>query len=1067
MTLSKGLLAAVLAGTLGVAATPVADAAAVQGSQEGPGTAGSVTLLTGDRVVVAGKRFRVEPGADREVRFSSGYRNGHLYVVPSDAAPLVAQGVLDERLFDVTQLLEWQYGDADTAEIPLITQSPEGAAPALKGAATTRRLTSVGMTAQRVAKKSAGEAWRSLLGGVSTLAAGEGRIWLDGRRSYTLDRSTRQIGATEAWQQGLTGQGVTVAVLDSGYDPTHPDLKDVVTQSKNFSDEPDIVDRLGHGTHVSSIVAGAGEKYRGVAPGARIAFGKVGGVAGPADSAILAGMEWAATEVKAKIVNMSFGSPDEPGLDPVEQAVNTLSQETGTLFVVAAGNDGERGEGTVSSPGSADAALTVGAVDRTDQVAAFSSKGPRAGDHAVKPDVTAPGLEIVAAAAAGTADGTHVAMSGTSMASPHAAGAAAILAQRHPGWSGQQLKAALVGSARPADGATPYQQGTGRVDVPRSLAQEVIASATGVWAAFPWPHSDGQRATGKIVYTNTGAAPVTLDLAAGSDVLTLSPQRLEVPAGGQATATVTIDAEGKGPGDHPGVITATAGDTVIRTPAGAYVEPESYDATVTVLGRDGAAAASMLGFVYDQATGTQRDLVFHDNVAKIRLPKGRWNLYTNIYDKNDRSLTIAHRPFEIDDADVPLTVDGREAKQITFTVDDPTAVASRQFTLAMANGPWTTEMLANNYPGGFHVIPVRQPGLSYLAHTAWTKKDATPTPYRYDLVDHRTDGIPDNPGYAARTRDMVKATETYRSSSGPGTLWSGPVLGDISGGASTSDIPLPGRLTRYLTPGFAWHDEFSTGGLVEYGVGPVRDKDFGQVYNAAVTGPSFAITGGSRTGDKLDFPANGLYTGATAGDRTGMDATAGGRTGMDATATGTLTLASNGKELATTGIAGCIAYRSEQCTLTATLPEASDTAYTLTASSRRPDVELSTGVDAVWTFRSSRTAKPEPLPLMAVRYAPQGLDDANRARPGSRTTVPIRVERAPGAREVAVSSIKLEVSADDGKTWRPVRVRAAGAGWTARLDNPAAPGYVSLRATVTDKAGNGVTQTVSRAYAVK
>ncbi|MEV0588007.1 S8 family serine peptidase [Nonomuraea sp. NPDC050310] len=1013
-----------------------------------------MTLLTGDRVVVAGKRFRVEPGGDREVHFSSSYRNGHLYVVPSDAASLVAQGVLDERLFDVTQLLEWRYGDADTADIPLITQSREGAAPALKGTATTRRLTSLGMTSQRVAKKSAGEAWRSLLGGVSTLAAGKSRIWLDGRRSYFLDRSTRQIGATEAWQQGFTGQGVTVAVLDSGYDPAHPDLKDVVTQSRNFSDEPDIVDRLGHGTHVSSIVAGAGEKHRGVAPGARIAFGKVGGVAGPTDSAILAGMEWAATEVKAKIVNMSFGSPDEPGLDPVEQAVNTLSQQTGTLFVVAAGNDGESGTGTVNTPGSADAALTVGAVDRSDQVTPFSSTGPRAGDHAVKPDVTAPGLEIVAAAASGTADGTHVAMSGTSMASPHVAGAAAILAQRHPAWSGQQLKAALVGSARPTGAATPYQQGTGRVDVPRALSQALIAAPTGVWAAFPWQHPGERRATGKITYTNTGATPVTLDLATDSEVLTLSPQRLEVPSGGQASVTVTIDAEGKSPGDYPSVITATAGDTVVRTPAGAYVEPESYDATVTVLARDGSAADAVRSFVYDQATGTARDLVFHGNVARIRLPKGRWNLYTDIYERKDSSLTIAHQPFEINDADVPLTVDGRKARQAAFTVDDPTAVPGRGFDLAMVNGPWWTQISAN-YSGGLHVVPMRQPGFVYQAQTVWTKKDTTPTPYRYDLVDHRAGGFPDNPGYAARTRDMVKATETYRSSvpGATGTLYSGAVLPgtDLSGMMRTSGIPLPSSLTRYLTPGLAWSDEFSTGGLVELGTGPVRDKGFTQVWNAAVIGPSFAVSGGSRTGDTLDFPAHGLYTSAGTG-----------RTGMDETATGTLTLAMNGNEIATTDINGC---QSERCSLTATLPEA-NTAYTLTASSRRPEAGLSTGVDAVWTFRSSRTAKPESLPLMAVRYAPQGLDDANHAEPGSRTTVPIRVERAPGARRAAVTSIKLESSADDGRTWRPVHVQATRTGWTTQLANPTAPGHVSLRATVTDKAGNRVIQTVTRAYAV-
>ncbi|MGW4408137.1 S8 family serine peptidase [Nonomuraea sp. NPDC004702] len=1060
MTLGKGLLAAVLAGTLSVGATTgtgTADAGQARPGQPRSGPAGSVTLLTGDRVVVTGRSFRVEPGTAREVHFSSGYRDGHLYVVPSDAAPLVAQGVLDERLFDVTQLLAWRYGDADTPDIPLITQSPRGSAPALRGAATTRRLAALDMTAQRVAKKGAGEAWRGLLGGASALAAGKGRIWLDGRRTYTLDRSTRQIGATEAWQRGFTGQGVTVAVLDSGYDPTHPDLKDVVTQSRNFSDEPDMTDRLGHGTHVTSIIAGAGEKYRGVAPGARIAFGKLGTQI--SDSAILAGMEWAATEVKAKIVNMSFGGPDEAGLDPIEQAVNTLSQATGTLFVAAAGNEGEQSVGSVNSPGSADAALTVGAVDRSDQVADFSSTGPRIGDHAVKPDVTAPGVDIMAAAAAGTADGTHVAMSGTSMASPHVAGAAAILAQRHPDWSGQQLKAALVGSARPTDGATPYQQGTGRVDVLRSLAQEVIATPTGVWAAFPWDRPGERRATGKITYSNTGATPVTLDLAAGSDVLTLSPRRLEVPAGGQASVTVTIDAEGKGPGDHPGIVTATAGDTVVRTPAGAYVEPESHDVTVTVQDRDGAATEYAQGVVYDQATGAPRNLIFHGGTARIRLPKGRWNLYTEILGRAEHSLTLAHRPFEVGDADVSLTVDGRQAKRITFTVDDPTAVPDSGFALSVANGPWRTAMTAFGYSGGFYVVPVRQPGLTYLAQTTWTKKDTTPSPYRYDLVDHRTDGFPDTPGYAARTRDLVKATETYRSTvpGATGTLMTGPVLpGDaLSPGMGVWDgIALPGSLTRYLTPGFAWNDEFITGGLTELGTGPVRDRNFTQVWNAAVTGPSFAASGGSRAGDTLAFPAHGLYSSGVAG-----------RTGMDATATGTLTLTGNGKQIATTGITGCLPYPGGECTLTATLPQA-DTAYTLTASTRRSQAELSTGVEAVWTFRSARTAKPEPLPLMAVRYAPQGLDDANRARPGSRTTVPIQVERAPGAARAAVSSIKLEASADDGRTWRPVHVRASRSGWTARLDNPATAGYVSLRATVTDKAGNGVTQTVTRAYAV-
>ncbi|MET9252052.1 S8 family serine peptidase, partial [Nonomuraea sp. NPDC003709] len=287
-----------------------------------------VTLITGDRVVVTGQGHRVEPGPGRQIDFSSQVRRGHLYVIPSDAAPLLAQGVLDRRLFDVTQLLAWRYGDADTPDIPVIEQ---GITTSL-GSSQVRRLSSLGMSAARVPKANAAQTWRTLTG-ARTLVAGRTKLWLDGRRSFSLDESVKQIGAPQAWQQGFTGKGVTVAVLDSGYDPDHPDLKGAVTHEGKFSNEPDMRDNSGHGTHVASIVAGRGEKYRGVAPEAGLAIGKVGEGNGLTESEGLAGMEWAAVEVKAKIVNMSWGGPDGPELDPLEQAVNTLSEQTGTLFV--------------------------------------------------------------------------------------------------------------------------------------------------------------------------------------------------------------------------------------------------------------------------------------------------------------------------------------------------------------------------------------------------------------------------------------------------------------------------------------------------------------------------------------------------------------------------------------------------------------------------------------------------------------------------------------------------------------------------------------------------------------
>ncbi|WP_433414073.1 S8 family serine peptidase [Microtetraspora malaysiensis] len=1050
MILGNGLVAALLAGTLGVVPVHGPQADTVQPRL---GKAGGVTLITGDRVVVTGKSYRVEPGPGRQVAFMRQVRGDHLYVIPSDARPLVAQGLLDDRLFDVTQLLEWHYGDADTPDIPLITQSGTGPTPALRGAQGARQLAGLGMTTLRVPKSGAAQTWKDLTAGPRTLAAGTTKIWLDGRLSYSLDQSVKQIGATEAWKQGMTGEGVTVAVLDSGYDPDHPDLKGVVAQERNFSDEPDIRDNVGHGTHVASIVAGNGEKYRGVAPGTRLAIGKVGGSFGASESAIIAGMEWAAVEVKAKVVNFSMGSPDTPEIDPVEQAVNTLSERTGTLFVVASGNTFRD---PVMSPGSADAALTVGAVDRKDRVAPFSSTGPRLGDHAVKPDLTAPGVGIVAAAAAGTADDTHVAKSGTSMAAPHVAGAAAILAQRHPDWTGRQLKAALAGSAAPSPGATPYQQGTGRVDLVRALAQNVVAQTADTWAAFPWDGPDERTKTGTITYTNSGDAPVSLDLASEGDVLKLSAQRIEVPAAGQASVTLTIDANGKAPGDYVGTITATSGDTVIRTLAGAYVEPESYNVTIKTIDRQGEPADAYAQF-YDPKTGVVRDVFSQDGVAEVRLPKGEWNLYAEFF---QRTITVAHTALKVDNADQELTIDARRGKRAQTTLDDPTAAQQSGFDFRLDYGPWKMAWSSSNPESEFYVVPARLAGLRFMLRTLWGSKDVSPSPYVYDLVNRHADGLPEDPTYAVRQKDLAKVTVTYRASgvAAQGTPFAGPRLGDLSFMSWLGqDVSLPGTLTHYRTPGLVWDSGLEVGSAYLADDGRAKKRGHTQeVWNTAVTGPSFTVSGGSRIGETLTFFGGTLFSDG-----------AEGRVGGDNAATGTATLAKDGQVLAKTDLADCAVFEPESCSLNAELaPEPAS--YTLSASMRRqvPHSTLSTGVESVWTFRSASTAKEQALPLMAMRYAPAGLDDLNRAKPGSLTRLPMWIERNPGAPKSAVKSVRLEMSSDDGANWRRIPVVPTASGWTAMVPNPRTAGFVSLRAVVTDAAGAGLTQTITRAYAI-
>ena len=389
------------------------------------------------------------------------------------------------------------------------------------------------------------------------------KVWLDGRRKASLDKSVPQIGAPTAWAAGFDGTGIKVAVLDTGIDTAHADLAGQVIEERDFSGSSGTGDKFGHGTHVASITAGTGArsggKYKGVAPGAKLLNGKVLDDNGfGSDSGIIAGMEWAVAQ-GANVVNLSLGGTDMPGIDPMEETVNRLSAESDTLFVIAAGNEGEFGEGTVGSPGSADAALTVGAVDKADQLADFSSRGPRVGDGGVKPDLTAPGVAITAAAAAGSVLEEqypsdipgYLTIDGTSMATPHVAGAAAILAQQHPDWTGERLKAVLTGSAKPG-AYSSFQQGTGRTDVVRAMEQSVVTEQGPIdFGKQQWPHTDDTPATKKLTYRNLGTEPVTLDLSvdafavdgkpAAEGMFAVSPRQLTVPAGGEASADVTAD----------------------------------------------------------------------------------------------------------------------------------------------------------------------------------------------------------------------------------------------------------------------------------------------------------------------------------------------------------------------------------------------------------------------------------------------------------------------------------------------------------------------------------------------
>ncbi|MPZ95482.1 MAG: S8 family serine peptidase, partial [Propionibacteriales bacterium] len=553
------LLTAVLAATLG-GPLPSATGGPAQGPTEAPITATGqptgqhvgqqtgktyqVTLLTGDVVVLHdagdGKQaawVQDDPRAPEKAPAQVYQQDGEVHVVPAAAVPYVASGVLDDKLFNISLLVEQGYHDAARKSLPLLLTAPGG--PSAKslprvpsGVRKVRDLASIGTVSVSAAKSRMESVWTSLRGtaaarttSTNARLAGAAKVWLNAKVQSTLDESVPLVGAPEAWDAGYDGDGVPVAVLDTGYDATHADLAGRVTAARNFSEDEDppgatAVDGNGHGTHVAATVAGSGAASdgarKGVAPGADLLIGKVLDDSGSGfTDQIIAGMEWAVAE-GAEVVSMSLGTPwASDGTDPMSQAVDRLTESSGALFVIAAGNAGPSEE-TVGSPGAATAALTVGATTKQDDAAWFSSRGPRVGDLAIKPEIVAPGAGIVAARAAGTSlgslvDDDYTSLNGTSMATPHVAGAAAIVAQQHPDWDAEQIKARLVSSSTGLPDEPVTFQGAGRLDVAAAV-DESVAVDHGTLSLGRIPNA-ADTVTRTLTYTNPSDRAVTLRLS--------------------------------------------------------------------------------------------------------------------------------------------------------------------------------------------------------------------------------------------------------------------------------------------------------------------------------------------------------------------------------------------------------------------------------------------------------------------------------------------------------------------------------------------------------------------------
>ncbi|GAA1225942.1 S8 family serine peptidase [Pseudonocardia alaniniphila] len=277
--------------------------------------------------------------------------------------------------------------------------------------------------------------------------------------------ATWGLHATGVLDAAESGAGITIAVLDTGIDLRHPDFagRDITTRS--FVDGETAQDVQGHGTHCAGTMAGPrepaqGRRY-GIAYGARLLVGKVLNNQGSGtDADILAGMSWAIS-AGAQVISMSLGA-DQRAISTAYETVGRRALAAGTLIVAAAGNNARRSQGNpgfVGVPANSPSILAVAAVDSTLAVADFSASATDVGGGEI--DIAAPGVAVYSSWPLPRRTNT---ISGTSMATPHVAGIAALWAERS-GARGRGLWDEVVGAARALD-APVRDVGAGLVQAP-------------------------------------------------------------------------------------------------------------------------------------------------------------------------------------------------------------------------------------------------------------------------------------------------------------------------------------------------------------------------------------------------------------------------------------------------------------------------------------------------------------------------------------------------------------------------------------------------------------------------
>lgn len=397
--------------------------------------------------------------------------------------------------------------------------------------------------------------------------------------------SNEVVRAPRVWNEvGATGTGVKIGIIDSGIDYMHPDLGAGIGATFKVAggydfvnNDPDPMDDHGHGTHVAGIAAAKGTT-KGIAPDAKLYGIKVLDQYGNGwDSQIIAGIEYAvdpdgnpATDDGMDVVNMSLGRAPGGADDPMSEAVNN-AVAMGVCFVIAAGNNYEYFR--IGTPAIARDAITVGATDNFDYTASFSSRGPLPDSFMLKPDVGAPGVQINST----YLGSQYKRLDGTSMASPHVAGVAALILGKHPEWTPADVKAAVMGTARMNDFTRFLETGAGIVDAYKAVTTDIIMSPASIsYGRIPasentWKRHDVIKVTNK-AQTSQQMQLVIEGFANETAIdISITPNQFIVAPG--ATQEVSVDIEvdvsllenRAVPEGYLGAVTLTSGSKKMKT----------------------------------------------------------------------------------------------------------------------------------------------------------------------------------------------------------------------------------------------------------------------------------------------------------------------------------------------------------------------------------------------------------------------------------------------------------------------------------------------------------------------